>query len=103
VYRGKENAKRWKEGNAYIENVYDTEKIEKIYFQADGGGWKKKGISLLGAKFVLDEFHIGKYLRKMVYAREETREKRQAWLNEGKKKERRGRKKPCLVLAAVRS
>jgi len=60
--------------------------MEKIYFQADGGGWRKKGISLLGAKFVLDEFHIGKYLRKIVYARE----KRQAWLNKGKKKERNG-------------
>jgi len=71
--------------------VYDTEKIKKIYFQADGGGWMKKGISLLGAKFVLDEFHIKKYIRKIGYAsgnKEETTEKLEAWLNEGKKKER---------------
>ncbi len=92
VYGGrKENARLWKEVNAYIEQVYNTEKIEKIYLQADGGSWITKGISLLGAKFVLDEFHIGKYVRKMGYAseeeKEETTEKLLTWLKEGKKKE----------------
>ena len=44
----------------YIEKQYETEAIEKIYFQSDGGGWMKKGIEMLGAEFVLDEFHIQK-------------------------------------------
>lgn len=65
LYRGKDNDKLWEEVREYIKKRYETEEIEKIYFQSDGGGWMKKGISLLGAEFVLDEFHIQKYLKRM--------------------------------------
>ncbi len=65
LYRGKDNEKLWREVKEYIERQYETESIEKIYFQSDGGGWMKKGIDILGAESVLDEFHIRKYIRKM--------------------------------------
>ena len=58
LYWGKDNEKLWKEVKEYIEKQYETEAIEKIYFRSDGGGWMKKGIEMLGAEFVLDEFHI---------------------------------------------
>ena len=37
LYRGKDNEKLWKEVKEYIEKQYETEEIEKIYFQSDGG------------------------------------------------------------------
>lgn len=94
LYRGKENEMLWKEVKEYIEKQYKTEGMETIYFQSDGGGWMKKGIETLGAEFVLDEFHIWKYLRKMACLasgnrreeKEETEKKLREWIEKGKKK-----------------
>ncbi len=94
LYRGKDNERLWKEVKEYIENQYETEEIEKIYFQSDGGGWMKKGIEMLGAEFVLDEFHIRKYIRRMARladggtgeASEETEKKIEGWIEKGNKK-----------------
>ena len=94
LYRGKDNEKLWEEVKAYIERQYDTEGIEKIYFQSDGGAWMKKGVDILGAEFVLDEFHIQKYIRKMARlgvgqteeGREETAKKLLEWIGKGNKK-----------------
>ena len=94
LYRGKDNEKLWNEVKEYIEKQYDTEGIEKIYFQSDGGGWMKKGIEVLGAEFVLDEFHIQKYIRKMARLaggsteedREASEKKLQEWIEKGNRK-----------------
>ncbi len=94
LYRGKDNEKLWKEVKEYIEKQYETEEIEKIYFQSDGGGWMKKGIEVLGAEFVLDEFHIQKYIRRMARladgstgeGREKTEKKLQEWIEKGNRK-----------------
>ena len=94
LYRGKDNEKLWKEVKEYIEKQYETEEIEKIYFQSDGGGWMKKGMEILGAEFVLDEFHIQKYIRRMARlsdgsteeGREETEKKLQEWIEKGNRK-----------------
>lgn len=90
LYRGKDNEKLWNEVKEYIEKHYETEEIEKIYFQSDGGAWMKKGVEILGAEFVLDEFHIQKYIRKMARVsgntketREENRKKIQEWIENG--------------------
>ncbi len=53
-----------------------------------------KGIEMLGAEFVLDEFHIRKYIRRMVRladgsteeCREETEKKLQVWIENGNSK-----------------
>ncbi len=94
LYRGKDNEKLWKEVKEYIEKQYETEAVEKIYFQSDGGGWMKKGIEVLGAEFVLDEFHIQKYIRRMARLadgsteeeKEEIEKKLQEWIEKGNRK-----------------
>ncbi|WP_334090207.1 ISLre2 family transposase [Helicobacter typhlonius] len=94
LYRGKDNEKLWNEVKKYITGQYGTEGAEKIYFQSDGGAWMKKGLETLGAEFVLDGFHIQKYIRKMARlagdteeTREENREKIQGWIEKGSRKE----------------
>ena len=53
----------WKEVNDYIESAYDTEKIEQIYINGDGANWIKTGTSVMPkSKFVLDKFHMHKYI-----------------------------------------
>ncbi len=94
LYQGKDNEKLWKEVKEYIEKQYETEAIKKIYFRSDGGGWMKKGIEMLGAEFVLDEFHIQKYIRRMARLadgsteeeREEAEKKLQEWIEKGNRK-----------------
>jgi hypothetical protein len=66
VYNGAGNTTLWEEVREYIEGHYDTAKIKKIYINADGGAWIKAGKDILEhAEFVLDEFHLNKYLTKL--------------------------------------
>lgn len=66
VYEDKDNEKLWNEVADYIERSYDVENIERIYLNADGGGWIK-GCKrrILSVTEVLDEYHINKYLTQM--------------------------------------
>lgn len=41
VYEGKANAKLWEEVTEYIEAVYDTEFLKKVYISGDGAEWIK--------------------------------------------------------------
>jgi hypothetical protein len=88
-YTGEENKRLWEEVKEYIEETYDTDSLETIYFQSDGGGWMKKGMELLGADFVLDEFHLKKYVKRMVRSTGEPEREAEVneWIKEGKKKE----------------
>lgn len=88
-YTGEENKRLWEEVKEYIEETYDTDSLETIYFQSDGGGWMKKGMELLGADFVLDEFHLKKYVKRMVRSTGEPEREAELneWIKEGKKKE----------------
>lgn len=89
LYSGKENNERlWKEVKEYIEEKYAVEEIEKIYFQCDGGGWMKKGMEILGGTFVLDEFHLKKYIKRMGKAsgEEDAEEKIRKYLEKGERK-----------------
>ena len=64
VYEGsKEIEELWEEVREYIEASYDTEAIEKIYINGDGAAWIKSGQKYLNkAKFVLDRYHMQKYI-----------------------------------------
>lgn len=90
LYSGKEeNEKLWREVKEYIERTYDIEAIERVYFQSDGGSWMKKGIEMLGATYVVDEFHMKKYVKRMVRAcgeGEGEEEKVMKYLERGEKK-----------------
>lgn len=67
VYEGKKNETLWKEVQAYIENVYDCEYLEKIYLMGDGARWIKAGCSYVDKSiFVLDTFHRNKYINQSI-------------------------------------
>ena len=66
VCEGRENKILWDEVYEYIENTYELSKVKKIYLSADGGGWILSGKrQIAGITYVLDEFHLKKYLRKI--------------------------------------
>lgn len=66
TYEGKENEKMWNEVYEYIESNYEIDKIKKIFLNADGGAWIKAcKKQIRGITYVLDEFHMRKYLIKM--------------------------------------
>lgn len=64
VYEGSAGVEAlWNEVYAYIDASYEIEEIEKIYISGDGAGWIKSGAKIIEqAKFVLDQFHLHKYI-----------------------------------------
>ena len=64
VYEGTEEIEGlWGEVREYIEASYDTETIKKIYINGDGAAWIKSGQKYLDrARFVLDRYHMHKYI-----------------------------------------
>jgi hypothetical protein len=61
-----DNKALWKEVFDYIDATYDMNKIKRIYINSDGGGWIKSGYrGLSDVTFVLDEFHLTKYIFKL--------------------------------------
>lgn len=65
VYEGPDgNERLWREVREYIESSYDMECLERIYISGDGAGWIKSGTKQLEkAKFVLDKFHMHRYIK----------------------------------------
>jgi len=67
VNTDKENLKFWDDIYHYLEKNYDLEYVKKIYLNADGGSWIKAGMRRMnGVSYVLDGFHLEKYLLKLV-------------------------------------
>lgn len=65
VYDGAENKDLWDEVYEYLDSKYDLDKVKKIYLNADGGAWIKSGKNrIAGITYVLDEFHLQKYIFK---------------------------------------
>jgi len=55
----------WLEVIDYIDDNYDVEKIETTYLAGDGAGWIKEGLNWLPRpKYVLDRYHLNKYVLK---------------------------------------
>lgn len=55
----------WQEVYEYIEDNYVVEKIKQIYLSGDGAAWIKQGLNYLpNARFVLDKYHMSKYVTK---------------------------------------
>jgi hypothetical protein len=72
VYSNSE--KLWDEVSEYIDNNYDMDVLEKIYISGDGAAWIKTGLDILGSKsrFILDKFHLNKYIIQATSHLEET-------------------------------
>jgi len=64
VYAGASgNEQIWNEAAKYIKATYDMDVLEKIYIAGDGAAWIKKGAEVLeNSVFVLDKFHMMKYV-----------------------------------------
>lgn len=59
-----------------------------ILIKSDGGSWMKKGVEILGAEFVLDGFHLKKYIKKLAceIGEEEAEKKIRNCLEKGERK-----------------
>ena len=68
VYKGTENNyKFWQEVQDYISANYDLDVLERVYIAGDGAAWIRIGAEvLLNGRFVLDKFHMMKYLNQAV-------------------------------------
>jgi len=66
VYSGNGNEELWNRMYAYLDAHYDLSQVKKIYLNGDGAAWIKAGTRYIsGLVYVLDEFHLQKYLVKM--------------------------------------
>lgn len=64
VYEGTDgNRALWKEVQEYIDETYDDDCLKKIFVNGDGAAWIQSGAKqIYKAKFVLDKFHMHKYI-----------------------------------------
>lgn len=64
TYKGQEaNRRLWEEVRDYIDANYDTEYLKCVYIAGDGAGWIRAGCEVLEkGRFVLDKFHMMKYV-----------------------------------------
>ena len=64
VYKGESaNLEFWSQVRDYIEANYDTEILERVYIAGAGAPWIKTGIEVIeNSRFVLDKFHMMKYV-----------------------------------------
>ena len=68
TYKGAEaNRRLWEEVRDYIDTHYDTGYLKCVYIAGDGAGWIRAGCEVLGrGRFVLDKFHMMKYVNASV-------------------------------------
>ena len=75
VSHGEGNQVFWDEIYEYIDSHYDLEKVKRIYLNSDGGSWIKYGMKrIAGITYVLDEFHLEKYLIKLTSHMKDSKE-----------------------------
>ncbi len=54
----------WLDVANYLEEAYDLDRVEKIYISGDGASWIKEGLNWIkGSEYVLDCFHLSKYVK----------------------------------------
>lgn len=81
--------KLWIEVLDYINEAYDYEYIKKIYLSGDAALWIRNGLKWIHkSEYVLDRFHLMKYVKKMTAHLDNSYEK-EFWklLKRGKKEE----------------
>ena len=67
LYEREHNTDLWLEVANYIDTHYDMDFLETVYLCGDGANWIKQGISWISkSQFVLDKFHLKKYIHKSV-------------------------------------
>lgn len=77
---GKNSEELWLEVAEYIDKKYDIKNIEKVYIGGDGAKWIKEGLNWIEkSEFVLDKFHLLKYINQATVEFPEYRSK--LWYN----------------------
>ena len=77
---GKNSEDLWLEVAEYIDKKYDLKNIERIYIGGDGARWIKEGLNWIEKSvFVLDKFHLLKYINQATVDFPEYRSK--LWYN----------------------
>jgi len=103
AYVGVEAEEIWIDVANYVNDNYEIESIEKIYIAGDGARWIKEGIGWVPkAKFVLDRYHLNKYVIRRTAKREKYRVKIWEAINEGDKKAIREIFKELLSVAETK-
>ena len=64
----KDNQQLWEDVACYIDCTYKKEEIEQIFIMGDGASYIKAGVEWIGKSvFVLDLFHLEKYINHLNY------------------------------------
>ena len=59
-----DSAELWLEVLDYLDEYYELEATERIFILGDGASWIKQGLEIIPkSRFVLDRFHLEKYLQ----------------------------------------
>jgi len=104
AYVGVEAEEIWIDVANYVYDNYEIESIEKIYIAGDGARWIKEGMEWIPkAKFVLDRYHLNKYIIRGTAKREEYRQKIWGAINEGDKKALREIFKELINIAETKT
>jgi len=73
---GKNSEEVWLEVAEYIANKYNSAVLETVYLSGDGASWIKEGLNWIEkSKFVLDKFHLMKYINSATMEQKEYRSK----------------------------
>lgn len=77
----------WGEVADYIDEAYDASTIEKMYLSGDGAAWIKNGVGWIkGSTYVLDRYHLSKYVNTATAHMSHTTTLMWRYINEGNKK-----------------
>lgn len=67
----KDNQEMWEDVAYYIDSTYKKDEIEKIFIMGDGASYIKAGTEWIAkSEFVLDKFHLEKYINHLNYDEE---------------------------------
>ncbi len=77
----------WLDVAKYIDEAYNSETIKKVFISGDGASWIREGLNWIDKSvFVLDKFHLAKYVRAATAHMEYTREPLWNYINRGMKR-----------------
>jgi hypothetical protein len=76
----------WLDVAKYIDEAYNSETITKVFISGDGAFWIKEGLNWIAkSEFVLDKFHLAKYIRAATAHLDYTREPLWNYIYQGMK------------------
>ncbi len=82
-----DNETLWLDVADYLDQTYDMEQVKTVFLSGDGAAWIKEGVEWIDkAKYVLDRFHLAKYVRSVTAHMDYTREPLQKYIRKGMKR-----------------